>query len=78
MLNERAHKKEVVVFRPQGNGTYESRVIDVKKMLTAKGAAEDFALAPGDIIYVPQNKASKVQRYLPSTNVGGYIAPATF
>ena len=48
-------------------------------MLNAKGAAaEDFALFPGDIIYVPQNKASKVQRYLPSTNVGGYIAPAAF
>ena len=79
LLNDRARKKEIVVFRPQGNGTYESRVIDIKKMLNAKGAAaEDFALFPGDIIYVPQNKASKVQRYLPSTNVGGYIAPAAF
>ncbi len=78
LINERARKKEIVVFRPQGNGTYASRVIDLKRMLDAKGVAEDFALAPGDIIYVPQNKASKVQRYLPTTNVGGYLAPAAF
>ena len=78
MLNERARKTEVVVFRPQGNGTYESRVIDLKKMLMAKGVQEDFAIAPGDIIYVPQNRMSKVQRYLPSTNIGTYVVPSVF
>ena len=78
MLNERARKKEIVVFRPQGNGTYESRIVDLKKMLAAKGVEEDFAIAPGDIIYVPQNRMSKVQRYLPSTNVGTYVAPGLF
>lgn len=78
MLNERARKTEVVVFRPQGNGTYESRVIDLKKMLAAKGVEEDFAIAPGDIIYVPQNRMSKIQRYLPSTNVGTYVVPSVF
>lgn len=78
LLNERARKKEIVVFRPQGNGTYESKIIDIKKMLAAKGVAEDFALAPGDIIYVPQNRASKIQRFIPSTNIGGYLAPTVF
>ena len=78
LLNERARKTEVVVFRPQGNGTYVSRVIDMKKVLAAKGVEEAFSIAAGDIIYVPQNRMSKVQRYLPSTNVGTYVAPTVF
>ena len=79
MLNERARKKEIVVFRPQGNGTYQSKVINLKAMLEAKASPqEDYAVFPGDIIYVPQNRFSKVQKYLPTTNVGTYVAPSVF
>ena len=75
LLNERARKKEIIVFRPQGNGTYESKVIDVKQMLEAKGPEEDYAILPGDVIYVPQNRMSKVQRYIPTANIGTYVGP---
>ncbi len=75
LLNERARKKEIIVFRPQGNGTYESKVIDVKQMLDAKGPGEDYAILPGDVIYVPQNRMSKVQRYIPTANIGTYVGP---
>jgi polysaccharide export outer membrane protein len=75
LLNERASKKEIVVFRPQGNGTYESKVIDVKQLLEAKGPEEDYKILPGDVIYVPQNRMSKIQRYIPTANVGTYVGP---
>lgn len=78
MVNERARKKEIVVFRPQGNGTYESKVINIKTLLEAKGSQEDYSVFPGDIIYVPQNRASKIQKFLPVTNVGTYVAPTAF
>lgn len=78
LLNERARKKEIVVFRPQGNGTYESKVIDVKQLLQAKGPEEDYAILPGDVIYVPQNRMSKMQRYIPTANVGTYVGPGAF
>ena len=54
LLNERASKKEIVVFRPQGNGTYESKVIDVKQLLEAKGPEEDYAILPGDVFTSPR------------------------
>jgi polysaccharide biosynthesis/export protein len=75
LLNERASKKQIIVFRPQGNGTYESRVIDFKQMLNAKAPQEDYAILPGDVIYVPQNRYSKVQRYIPTANIGTYVGP---
>jgi protein involved in polysaccharide export with SLBB domain len=78
LLNERARKKEIVVFRPHGNGTYETKMIDIKQMLNAKGSQEDYPILPGDIIYVPQNRASKVQRFLPTANMGAYVSPTTF
>lgn len=81
LLNERASKKQVVVFRPLGNGTYESHIIDVSSLLKPKGPnsiTEDVRVQPGDIIYVPQNKASKIKPYLPNASMGAYLAPTTF
>ena len=81
LLNERASKKQVVVFRPLGNGTYESHIIDVATLLKPKGVngiTEDVRVLPGDIIYVPQNRASKIKPYLPNASMGAYLAPSTF
>ena len=81
LLNERASKKQVVVFRPLGNGTYESHIVDVAVLLkpkTANGITEDVRVLPGDIIYVPQNKASKIKPFLPNASMGAYLAPSTF
>ena len=75
LLNERASKKQVVIFRPQSNGTYESRVIDVAALLKPKPTTEDVRVLPGDIIYVPQNKASKIKPYLPTPSAGAFISP---
>ena len=72
MLNERARKKEIVIFHPQGNGTYASRIINIKTMLEARGTREDYPVLPGDILYVPQNRASKIQKFLPNANMGAY------
>lgn len=73
LLNERAKKSQVIIFRPLGSGTYESHVIDVKDLLK-KSSFEDSAIYPGDIIYVPQNRMSKIQRYIPNPGVGANIS----
>ena len=73
LVNERASKRQVVVFRPQGNGTYESKIVDFKELVAAK-RPEDYEILPGDVIYVPQNRMSKIQRYIPTANVGTYVA----
>lgn len=71
LISERSSKKQVVIFHPQGNGMYESRIVDVASLLKSK-SMEDLPIRPGDIIYVPQNKMSKIARYLPTPSVGTY------
>ncbi len=75
LLNERASKKQVVIFRPQGDGTYESHVVNVADLLKPKSTTEDVRVLPGDIIYVPQNKASKIKPYIPTPSAGAFITP---
>jgi polysaccharide biosynthesis/export protein len=75
LLNERAKRTQVVVFRSRPDGTYEPTVYDVKALLNSHGPVEDVLIHPGDIINVPQNKFSKVSRFIPTANLGATVAP---
>ncbi len=69
---------QVVLFRPDSNGVTEARVINIKKMMSSRNLAEDIYLRPGDMIFVPQNRMSKIQRYLPTSSLGMYGFPTSF
>jgi polysaccharide export outer membrane protein len=75
LLNERAKRTEVVILRPRPDGTYVPTVYDVKALLNTKAPIEDVLIHPGDIINVPQNKFSKVSRFIPTANLGATVAP---
>jgi polysaccharide export outer membrane protein len=74
-FNTSSKHSQVVLFRPGSSGITEARVIDVKKMLVSRDLNEDLHVRPGDMIYVPQNRISKIARYLPTTNLGLYANP---
>jgi polysaccharide export outer membrane protein len=57
---------QVVLFRPVGDGMSEARLLDIKKMLNSRNLSEDATVRPGDIIFVPQNTYSKIERYIPT------------
>jgi polysaccharide export outer membrane protein len=73
-----AKHSQVVLFRHISNETVEARVINVKKMLGTHNLQEDPHLMPGDMVFVPQNKISKLQRYLPTASMGAYVNPTQF
>lgn len=77
-FTEASKHSEVVLFRPVENGMTEARVINVKKMLKSHDLAEDVHLQPRDMIFVPQNRISKIARYLPTTSLGLYGYPGSF
>ena len=77
-FTEASKHSQVVLFRPARNGMTEARIIDVKKMLKSHDLAEDIHLQPGDMIFVPQNRMSKIARFLPTTNLGMYGYPTSF
>jgi polysaccharide export outer membrane protein len=55
----------VLLFRRVSDDWVSARVVNVKKMLTAGDLAEDLHIEPGDMVFVPKNRLSKVQPYLP-------------
>lgn len=76
-FTQASRHSQVVLFRPSSPGMTEARVINVKKMLKSRDLAEDIHLRPGDMIFVPQNRISKIARYLPTSSLGMY-SPAAF
>lgn len=55
----------VLLFRRVSDDWVSARVVNVKKMLKAGDLAEDIHLEPGDMVFIPKNRLSKVQPYLP-------------
>jgi protein involved in polysaccharide export with SLBB domain len=71
-----AKSSQVVLFRPVGDETFQSRVIDVKQLLAERDLNLDAHVLPGDVLYVPKSKMSVIRPYLPSTNV--FLNPFTY
>jgi protein involved in polysaccharide export with SLBB domain len=77
-LTTAAKHSQVVLFRHISSETVEARVFNVKQMLGSRNLEEDPHLLPGDLVFVPQNKISKLQRFLPTASMGAYINPTQF
>lgn len=73
-----AKHSQVVLFRHISGERVEARVFNVKQMLGARNLEEDPHLLPGDMVFVPQNKISKIQRFLPTSSMGAYLNPTQF
>ncbi len=67
-----AKHSQVILFRQVSEGVREAKLIDVKRMLNARNLREDSYLKPGDLLYVPQNRISKIKKYLPASVLGMY------
>ncbi len=72
-MNEYAKHSQVYLFRRVSNDWVETTKLDVKKMMHSGDLAEDLHLRPGDMVFVPKNTYSKIQRYIPAPNVGTFF-----
>jgi polysaccharide biosynthesis/export protein len=66
---------QVLLFRKASEGWYSAKIFDVKKMEKEGNLREDPQLRPGDMLFVPRNRFSKVKAFLPTSNVGAYTRP---
>jgi polysaccharide export outer membrane protein len=69
---------QVVLFRHVSRDMVEAKVFNVKQMLGSRNLQEDPHLLPGDMLFVPQNKISKIQRYLPTPGLGAFFNPTQY
>lgn len=77
-FNDQAKHSQVIVFRKLVDGVVESHVLNIKTMLATRNLEEDFELRPGDMIFVPQNRISKIRRYFPTSSLSTFFTPAQF
>ena len=77
-FTQQALHSQVVVFRRISAYVAESHVLDLKKMLGSHDLSEDFHLQPGDFIYVPQSRISKIRKFVPTNSMSWYVNPLQF
>ena len=77
-FNDKAKHSQVVLFRPAANDMFEARIINVKKLMGSRDMSEDIHLHPGDMLFVPQNTISRIERLIKAANVGMYFNPLGF
>jgi hypothetical protein len=56
----------------------EARVFNLKQMLKEKSLGEAFPLRPGDLVFVPQNSISKIERFLSKPSLSMYVSSTQF
>lgn len=77
-LTSRAKHSQVVLFRRGDDQLVETRVLNLKQMLKRHRLKEDAQLKPGDMIFVPQNTISKIDRFLTRPALSMYMDPSQF
>lgn len=77
-LTQQALHSQVVLFRRVSADMAETHVVNLKKMLGSRDVREDLHLRPGDFIFVPQNRVSKIRKYVPTNAMSWYMNPLQF
>jgi polysaccharide biosynthesis/export protein len=75
-FSENSKHSQVLLFHRVSNDWAEVKVLNVKKMFQAGNLTEDVHLQPGDMFYVPQNRISKIRKWVPYTSLSAGVVPA--
>jgi len=73
-----AKHSQVLLFRRVNDDLVEARVFNLKKMLKEKRLGEASQLRPGDLVFVPQNSISKIERFLSKPSLSMYVSSTQF
>ena len=73
-----ARHSQVLLFRRVNDDLVEARVFNLKKMLKEKNLGEPSRLQPGDLVFVPQNSISKIERFLSRASLSMYVSSTQF
>jgi polysaccharide export outer membrane protein len=65
----------VLLFRKINSETAEVKVLNLKNINRTSELEEDLALEAGDMLFVPQNRLAKVERYMKLANIGLFFNP---
>jgi polysaccharide biosynthesis/export protein len=73
-----AKHSQVLLFRHVNDGVVEARLFNLKKMLQDRNLGEAPQLRPGDLVFVPQNSISKIERFMSRASMSMYVSSTQF
>ncbi len=75
-MKETARSSQVVVFHQINNSELaEVKLLNLKSIRRTSDLENDLTLHPGDMIYVPRDKISKIERFMKLASVAAFMAP---
>ena len=74
-MKEGARSSQVVVFRKINSDMAEVKVLNLKSIRRTGDLENDLTLQPGDMVYVPRDKLSKLERFMKLASVAAFMAP---
>jgi polysaccharide biosynthesis/export protein len=64
---------QVILYRKISPELARTQILNLKAAMTASASEPNIDLQPGDMLIVPQNRISKIERIVKIVNIGGYI-----
>src|SRR5256714_2016239 len=75
-MKETAKSSQVVVFRQiNSSDMAETKLLNLKNIRRTSDLENDLTLQAGDIVFVPRDKISKIERFMKLASVAAFIAP---
>jgi polysaccharide export outer membrane protein len=74
-MKEGARASQVVVFRRINSDTAEVKLLNLKDIRRTSDLENDLTLQPGDMVYVPRDRISKLERFMKLASVAAFMAP---
>ena len=75
-LKEGAEASQIVVFRKLNNSDLaEVKLLNLKSIRRTSDLENDLTLQPGDMVFVPRDKITKIERFMRLASVAAFIAP---
>jgi len=74
-MKETAKASQILIFRKLNADTAEVKVLNLKTLKSTHDLENDLALQAGDMIMVPRNRISKIERYIRYASVAAFFTP---
>ena len=74
-FKDSAKSSQILVFRKLNGDTAEVRTLDFKSLKRTSDLENDLTLQPGDMILVPRNRISKIERYVRLASLATLLNP---
>ncbi|HYW73245.1 MAG TPA: polysaccharide biosynthesis/export family protein [Pyrinomonadaceae bacterium] len=73
-MKETARSSQVVVFRKINSEMAEVKLLNLKTIKRTADLENDLTLQAGDMVFVPRDKISKVERFMRIASIGAFMA----